>query len=213
MSHKFADIAFTPTVKKVQEAHGSRTAYARGEQVPEPFNQLLSASEAAFIAARDSVYLATVGETGWPYIQHRGGPKGFVRVLDERTLGFADFRGNRQYISVGNLLNDDRVSMFFMDYPNKTRLKLFGRATAISPDDTETLGKLTVPGYRATVERGFLITVEGFDWNCPQHITERFTLDEVRTLSAPLLARISALEAELARRPAEVDPGNGGQDA
>ncbi len=103
--------------------------------------------------------------------------------------------------------------MFFMDYPNKTRLKLFGRATAISPDDTETLGKLTVPGYRATVERGFLITVEGFDWNCPQHITERFTVDEVRTLSAPLLARISALEAELARRPAEVDPRKGGQDA
>lgn len=112
MSNKFADIAFTPTVKKVQEAHGSRSAYARGEQVQVPFNQLLTASEASFIADRDSVYIATVGETGWPYIQHRGGPKGFVRVLGERTLGFADFRGNRQYVSVGNLLTDDRVSMF-----------------------------------------------------------------------------------------------------
>ncbi len=212
MSHKFADIAFTPTVKKVQETHGSRTAYSRGEQVPEPFNHLLTASEAGFIAARDSVYLATVGETGWPYIQHRGGPKGFVRVLDERTIGFADFRGNRQYVSVGNLLTDDRVSMFFMDYPNKTRLKLLGRARAISPDDTETLGKLAVPGYRATVERGFLITVEGFDWNCPQHITERVTVDEVRALSAPFLARIEDLETELARRPAAMDARTGGQD-
>jgi uncharacterized protein len=213
MSHKFADIAFTPTVKKVQEAYGSRSAYGRAEQVPEPLNHLLTAAEAGFIAARDSVYLATVGETGWPYIQHRGGPKGFVRVLDERTLGFADFRGNRQYISVGNLLTDNRVSMFFMDYPNKTRLKLLGRARGISPDDTETLGKLLVPGYRATVERGFLITVEGFDWNCPQHIMERFTLDEVRAVSAPLLTRIAALETELARRPAQAEHKKGGQDA
>lgn len=192
MSHKFADIAFTPTVKKVQKANASRAAYARGEQIAEPFNQLLTPAEAGFIAARDSVYLATVGETGWPYIQHRGGPKGFIRVLDERTLAFEDFRGNRQYVSVGNLLTDDRVSMFFMDYPNKTRLKLFGRARAVSPADIE---MFVAPGYRATVERGFLIAVEGLDWNCPQHITERFTPDEVRTGSAPLLARISALEA------------------
>ncbi len=213
MSHKFADIAFTPPVKKVQEAHGSRIAYGRAEQVPEPLNHLLTAAEAGFIADRDSVYLATVGETGWPYIQHRGGPKGFVRVLDDHTLGFADFRGNRQYVSVGNLLTDDRVSMFFMDYPNKTRLKLLGRARAISPDDTETLGKLAAPSYRATVERGFLITVEGFDWNCPQHITERFTLDEVRTLSAPLLARIAALEAELSLHPAQAELNKGGRDA
>lgn len=213
MSHKFADIAFTPTVKKVQEALGSRTAYSRAEEVAEPFNHLLTASEAEFIGARDSVYLATVGETGWPYIQHRGGPKGFVRVLDDHTLGFADFRGNRQYVSVGNLLSDDRVSMFFMDYPNKTRLKLLGRAKAIGPDDAETLRKLAVPGYRATVERGFLITVEGFDWNCPQHITKRYALDEVRALSAPLLARIAALEAELARRPAQVEQRKGGKNA
>jgi uncharacterized protein len=197
MPNLFADIAFTPTVKQLQDRYGSRSAYARGEQIPEPYNHELSAREAAFIEARDSFYMATVGETGWPYIQHRGGPAGFVRVLDARTLGFADFRGNRQYISVGNLQTDDRVSMFFMDYPRKTRLKLLGRARAVDPDDTDLLNRLSVPGYGARVERGLLVTVEGFDWNCPQHITERFTLDEVRTLSAPLLNRIADLEAQL----------------
>jgi len=197
MTHRFADIAFTPTVKQVQERQGSRRAYAGNEQVAEPFNHLLNDTEAQFIAARDSVYMASVGETGWPYIQHRGGPAGFVRVLDAQTIGFADFRGNRQYISVGNLLTDDRVSLFFMDYANRTRLKLLGRARAVEPDDRETLEKLTAPGYRATVERGILITVEGFDWNCPQHITQRFTLEEVRKVTAPLLSRIAELEAQL----------------
>lgn len=202
MTHKFAEIAFTPTVKKVQEQQGSRTAYARMEGASEAINQALTSAEASFIAARDSLYLATVSETGWPYIQHRGGPAGFVRVLDESTIGFADFRGNRQYVSVGNLMTDDRVSVFFMDYPNKTRLKLLGRARIVGLDDQETLGRLELPDYRARVERGILITVEGFDWNCPQHITERFTLDEIRAMAAPLTTRIAELEAELARRPA-----------
>ncbi|WP_284179873.1 pyridoxamine 5'-phosphate oxidase family protein [Rhabdaerophilum sp. SD176] len=202
MSHKFADIAFTPTVKKIQEDLGSRMAYARMEGVPEAMNHALTSAEAGFIAARDSLYMATVSETGWPYIQHRGGPAGFVRVLDEHTIGFADFRGNRQYVSVGNLMTDARVSLFFMDYPNKTRLKLFGRARIVGLDDQATLSRLELPDYRARVERGFLITVEGFDWNCPQHITERFTLDEIRAMTAPLTTRIAELEAELARRPA-----------
>lgn len=201
MPHKFAEIAFTPTVKNVQEQQGSRMAYARMEGAPEAINQSLSSAEASFIAARDSFYLATVSETGWPYIQHRGGPAGFVRVFDERTIGFADFRGNRQYVSVGNLMTDDRVSLFFMDYPNKTRLKILGRARIVGLDDKETLGRLELPDYRARVERGVLITVEGFDWNCPQHITERFTLDEIRAMAAPLTTRIAELEAELARRP------------
>ncbi|MDT8343459.1 MAG: pyridoxamine 5'-phosphate oxidase family protein [Thermohalobaculum sp.] len=200
MSHGFAEIAFTPTVKKVQEQQGSRTSYARMEAVPEDTNHRLSAAEAGFIAARDSVYMATVGETGWPYIQHRGGPAGFMRVLGEATIGFADFRGNRQYVSVGNLMTDDRVSLFFMDYPNRTRLKLFGRATLVGLEDQATLSRLELPDYRARVQRGVLITVEGFDWNCPQHITERFSLDEVRAITAPLAARIADLEAELARR-------------
>ena len=200
MSHKFAEIAFTATVKKVQEQQGSRTAYARMEGAPEAINQALTSAEVSFIAARDSLYMATVSETGWPYIQHRGGPAGFVRVIDERTIGFADFRGNRQYVSVGNLTTDDRVSLFFMDYPNKTRLKLLGRARIVGLDDQETLGRLELPDYRARVERGVLITVEAFDWNCPQHITERFTLDEIRVMAAPLTSRIAELEAELARR-------------
>jgi uncharacterized protein len=205
MSHRFADIAFTPTVKQVQERQGSRRSYAGNDAVAEPFNHLLGESEAGFIAARDSLYMASVGETGWPYIQHRGGPAGFVRVLDAQTIGFADFRGNRQYISVGNLLTDDRVSLFFMDYPNRTRLKLLGHARAVGPEDAETLSRLTVPGYRATVERGIVITVEGFDWNCPQHITERFSLDEVRKVTAPLLTRIAELEAQLLQNEGKPD--------
>ncbi len=201
MPHHFAEIAFTPTVKKVQEELGSRSSYARMEGVPDAVNHRLTEAGAGFIAARNSLYMATVSETGWPYIQHRGGPAGFVRVLDEGTIGFADFRGNRQYVSVGNLMTDGRVSLFFMDYPNKTRLKLFGRAKIVGLEDQELLSRLEMPDYRARVERGFIIKVEGFDWNCPQHITERYTLDEVRAVTAPLTARIAELEAELARGP------------
>jgi predicted pyridoxine 5'-phosphate oxidase superfamily flavin-nucleotide-binding protein len=198
MPHRYAEIAFTPTVKKAQEQFGSRNAYARMEEAPESRNHRLGQAEAQFIAARNSLYMATVSETGWPYMQHRGGPIGFVRVLDEITIGFADFRGNRQYVSLGNLMSDDRVSLFFMDYPNKTRLKLFGRAKIVGFDDQATLSLLEMPDYRARVERGFLIKVEGFDWNCPQHIVERYTLEEMRAMTAPLTARIAELEAELA---------------
>ena len=145
--------------------------------------------------------MATISETGWPYVQHRGGPKGFVKVLDERTIGFADFRGNRQYVSVGNLQGDDRVALILVDYPNRRRLKLLGRARAITAeDDPVTLGRLEVPGYRAKVERGLVIAVEAFDWNCPQHITPRFTEEEVAAAVAPLHARIAELEAALAAR-------------
>jgi predicted pyridoxine 5'-phosphate oxidase superfamily flavin-nucleotide-binding protein len=199
MVHRFGEIAFTDTVKRIQEQMGSRGAYAQREG-GEAMNVALSAREAAFIGARDSFYMGSVGETGWPYVQHRGGPAGFVRVLDEKTLGFADFRGNRQYVSVGNVTTDNRVSLFFMDYPNKARLKIFGRAKLIGAEDAETLAKLEVPDYRARVERGFLIDVEAFDWNCPQHITQRYTLAEVEAATAPLRARIAELEA-LAARP------------
>lgn len=202
MPHHFARIAFTPAVKKVQEELGSRSSYARLENRPGTMNQRLTEAETGFIAARNSFYMATVSETGWPYVQHRGGPTGFVRVLDDGTIGFADFRGNRQYVSVGNLATDDRVSLFFMDYPNRTRLKLFGRARSIGLDDQAVLSRLEMPDYRARIERGFVITVEGFDWNCPQHITERYTTEEMRAVLAPLTARIAELEAELARRPA-----------
>jgi len=207
MPHRFAEIAFTPTVRTLQERLGSRRAYARLEGSPETTNHRLGEAEAGFITARDSLYMATVSETGWPYIQHRGGPAGFVRVIDETTIGFADFRGNRQYVSVGNLMTEDRVALFFMDYQNKARLKLFGRARIVGPDDRETLGRLEVPDYGARVERGLIIEVEAFDWNCPQHITERLTLDAVRAMTEPLTLRIAELEAELARRPAHLPAG------
>ena len=182
MGNKFADIAFTETVKSVQEASGSRRSYARMEEGDDT-HYLLGSSEANFIAARDSFYMATVSETGWPYVQHRGGPTGFVRVLDETTLGFADFQGNRQYVSVGNLMKDDRASLFFMDYPNKARLKILGRAKLVGLEESDTLEKLELRDYRARVERAIVIKVEAFDWNCPQHITPRFTAAEFDEIS------------------------------
>lgn len=201
MGHKFAEIAFTPTVKAAQERYGSRRSYARLD-AGEDHHHLLGPSEAAFIGARDSLYMATVSETGWPYLQHRGGPVGFLRVLDERTLGFADFRGNRQYVSVGNVETNNRVSLFLMDYPNRVRLKILGRARLVDVADTETLLKLSVPGSTAHIERGVLISVEAFDWNCPQHITPRFTLAEIERATAPLRERIAELEAALSAREA-----------
>jgi predicted pyridoxine 5'-phosphate oxidase superfamily flavin-nucleotide-binding protein len=181
MAHKFAEIAFTPGVQAVQEEMGSRRGYARllGGAA---HHDRLGENEADFIGARDSFYLASVSETGWPYIQHRGGPKGFVRVLDETTIGFADFSGNRQYVTAGNVAGNDRVSLFLMDYPNRTRLKILGHARQIGLKD-EALERLIVPGYRARVERGFIVTIAAFDWNCPQHITPRFTIDEIETIA------------------------------
>ncbi len=200
MSHRFAEIAFTPNVKKAQEINGSRRSYARLDK-SEVHHDVLGPREATFIAERDSFYMATVSETGWPYIQHRGGAPGFVRVLDQKTIGFADFRGNRQYISVGNLETNDRVSMILMDYPNRARLKILGRARLVGLDEQDILTRLSLPDYRAVVERGFLITVEAFDWNCPQHITPRFTPAEIEKAVAPLHQRIAELEQMLGKKP------------
>ena len=200
MGRHFAEIAFTDRVKAMQEVQGSRAGYARFEGAEEPFDGL-GPAEAAFLAARDSFYLATVSETGWPYVQHRGGPPGFVRVLDERTIGFADFRGNRQYVSVGNLAGDDRVALILVDYPRRRRLKVLGHARAVTAeDDPILLRRLEVEGYPAKVERGLIIAVAAFDWNCPQHITPRFTEAEIVAAIAPLHARIAELEAALAQR-------------
>jgi predicted pyridoxine 5'-phosphate oxidase superfamily flavin-nucleotide-binding protein len=196
MGHKFAELAFTDTVKQLQEADGSRKSYARME-AGEDSNNVLTDREEAFIGARDSFYMATVGETGWPYVQHRGGPAGFVRVIDEKTLGFPGFSGNRQFVSTGNLQVDDRVSLFFMDYPNKARLKLLGRVK--TSKDPEILESLALEGYSAKIERAFLIDVAAFDWNCPQHITPRFTAEDVESAVAPLQARIAELEAAQAK--------------
>jgi predicted pyridoxine 5'-phosphate oxidase superfamily flavin-nucleotide-binding protein len=197
MGHRFAEIAFTQSVQQVQRELGSRDGYTAME-TGDDFNHLLSQREADFIMARDSFYMASVSETGWPYVQHRGGPTGFMRVLDEKTIGFADFSGNRQYVSVGNFRKDDRVSLFFMDYPNRTRFKLLGRVELVGPQQTGLLAKLEVADYRAQVERGFLIHIEAFDWNCPQHITPRFTLDEVEQTVTPLRERVAELETKLA---------------
>lgn len=196
MGHKFAELAFTPKVKATQEQNGSRRAYSRME-TGEDSHDILGPNEAAFIAARDSFYMASVSETGWPYIQHRGGPAGFIRVLDEKTIGLADFRGNRQYVSVGNLKTEDRVSLFLMDYPNRARLKVLGRARVVDAKDNETLRRFSVPGYKAQVERGIVISIEAFDWNCPQHITPRFSLAEIEEGTAPLRRRIAELEEAL----------------
>ncbi|MGD9668889.1 MAG: pyridoxamine 5'-phosphate oxidase family protein [Hyphomicrobiaceae bacterium] len=198
MGHKFAEIAFTDTVKSVQQALGSRSGYARREGGDVDLNDRLGPSEAQFIAERDSFYMATVSETGWPYVQHRGGPKGFLRVLDEKTLGFADFSGNRQYVSVGNLNTDDRVSLFLMDYPNRTRLKVLGRARVVEFDGDDDLVRcVSLTDYRARVEHGVIIRVEAFDWNCPQHITPRYTTDEIEVAVQPLRKRIAELEEKL----------------
>ncbi len=178
MGHRYAELAFTPNVKTAQAEQGSRRSYERFERGAD-HNDTLGPNEAVFISRRDSFYMATVSETGWPYIQHRGGPAGFLKVLDQRTVGFADFRGNRQYISVGNLKTEDRVSLFLMDYANRARLKILGRARIVDAADEETLQRLELPSYRAHVERGMVIRIEAFDWNCSQHITQRFTLEEV----------------------------------
>lgn len=202
MAHQYAKIAFTETVRQVQSEQNSRNGYAGMDQ-GEDYNYLLSQNEADFIQARDSFYMASVSETDWPYLQHRGGPKGFMQVIDESTLGFADFSGNRQYVSTGNFRTNDRVALFFMDYPNRRRLKMLGRIELVENTDWDLMATLEEASsgkegrYRASVERGFLIHIEAFDWNCPQHITPRFSEDEIEKAIAPLLAENKALKEQL----------------
>ncbi|MGH6954233.1 MAG: pyridoxamine 5'-phosphate oxidase family protein [Alphaproteobacteria bacterium] len=196
MARKFAEIAFTPKVKAVQERNGSRRAYGRLEE-GEPTGDRLDEDAIAFIAERDGFYLRSVGEGGWPYVQHRGGPRGFLRVLDDKTLGFADFAGNKQFVTTGNLDHDGRAFLFLMDYANRRRLKIWVRARVLEAKDAPDLARrLAVPGYKARIERLFLLTVEAFDWNCPQHITPRFTVMELGPSVEALRDRIARLERE-----------------
>jgi predicted pyridoxine 5'-phosphate oxidase superfamily flavin-nucleotide-binding protein len=199
VARRFFELAFTPAVQAEQVLYGSRAAYAAITAVTGgDAADVLSQREIAFIEARDSFYLASVSETGWPYVQHRGGPAGFVHSLDGKTLGWADFAGNRQYVSVGNTATDDRVAMFFMDYPHRQRLKVFGHMRVYDASSRPDLApRLEVGDYKARVERFILITVEAFDWNCPQHVTPRFTLAELEKLVTPLNARIAKLESRL----------------
>ena len=197
MSESFYEIAFTPGVKEHQSERGSRRQYERMETALAGHNKL-GPDEQQFIALRDSFYMASVSETGWPYIQHRGGPPGFVHVLRPDLIGFADLRGNKQYISLGNLSHDNRVALFFMDYPNQTRLKILGHAEIHEHDDEAALliEQLRTTEPNAIIERAILIRVSGFDWNCPQHITPRYTLAELEPTLAPLRKRLAALESE-----------------
>lgn len=198
MTAHFGDIAFTDTVRAVQAEMGSAAAYARAPG-PDGAPDRLGPAEAGFIAARDTMFIASVGETGWPYVQHRGGKPGFLRVLDDRTLGFLDLAGNRQYVTVGNLARDGRVSLLLLDFARRRRLKILGHARTVSlADDPALAARLTVPGWRGRAERAVLVTVEAFDWNCPAHITPRFTEDEVEAATEPLRARLAVLEQALA---------------
>lgn len=194
MTEFVSDIAFTPAVKARQKRHGSRAGYEK-QMARRDWQQTITEELRQFIAARDSFYMATVSETGHPYIQHRGGPRGFVKVLDDRTLAFADFSGNRQYISAGNLDGDARVHLFFMDYANSQRIKLWGRAQPID-DDPALVQRLMPEGYRARPERAIVITVDAWDVNCPQHIPSIWPEEAVRAATARLTARIAELEAE-----------------
>lgn len=197
MSRAYSDLAFTPAVRAMQTRMGSRQAYEHLDHTDDR-RDALSEREADFIEARDGFYQATVSETGWPYVQFKGGPPGFLRVLDSKTLAYADFKGNVQYISDGNLQGNDRVALILMDYANRRRLKLLGRVQLIEAQaDPALMARLAHPAYAATIERAVIITVQAYDWNCPKHITPRFTQAEVEQGMAPVLDELHALRTAL----------------
>ena len=194
-NYSFLNIAATPSVQEAQRANGSGNYWAafKGDRTFDRFTD----ADRHFIAARDSFYIATVSETGWPYVQHRGGPPGFIRVLDDKTLGIADFRGNRQYITLGNLVAGSRASLFLMDYPHRSRLKIFAHVDIKDlAGNPELAQAVATPGYKARPERVMLFHLDAFDWNCPQHITPRFTDEEVAEALLPMRKRLMELEAE-----------------
>ena len=195
MAYGFLDIAATASVKEAQRENGSADYWSdfHGERTFDRFTE----NEAAFIAARDSFYMATVSESGWPYVQHRGGPPGFIRMRDDKTLAIADYRGNRQYITVGNVAAGGRASLILMDYANRRRLKIFAHVEVKNlADNPELADAVATPGYKAKPERVLLFHLDAFDWNCPQHITQRFTEAEIDAALAPVRDRLAQLEAE-----------------
>jgi len=178
MNKNFTKLAFTDSVKKVQERYGTRKSYARMEEGGDQHE--LTQREIQYIQSRDSFYMATVGENGWPYVQFRGGPKGFLKIMDNTTIGYADFRGNRQYISVGNINSSQKAALILMDYPSQSRLKIWAESEVIyAEDDSELLKDLEVSEYNAHVERLIIFKIQAYDWNCPQHITPRYTAEEI----------------------------------
>lgn len=195
MAHGFLNIAITPSVLAAQTANGSAGLYDKvgAHRRWDRFGD----AEAAFIADRDSFYMASVSETGWPYVQHRGGPRGFLKLLNATTLAFADFRGNKQYISLGNVNAENRVALILMDYPHRRRLKIYARIEARDLNvDFDLASAIALDDYRAVVERAFILRLEAFDWNCPQHITPRFTEPEIAAASVQWQERLAALENE-----------------
>ena len=196
MAKNFAEIAFTAAVKELQEKHGSRKGYERMEK----FNVIdgLSENEMDFIEDRDSFYLASIGVKNFPYIQHRGGPKGFVKIIDKNTIGFIDFTGNKQYISVGNFATNNNVALIMMDYPARARLKIYATAEIVELNDNpELLESFDLGDYKYRPERMMVFHIEAYDWNCPQHITPRFTVDEIENALKPQLLHITKLEDEI----------------
>jgi predicted pyridoxine 5'-phosphate oxidase superfamily flavin-nucleotide-binding protein len=203
MTYGFLDIAVTPEVRAVQSRMGSDRMWTSSRH--DRANDALTEAEVAFIAARDSFYMASVSETGWPYVQHRGGPAGFLRVIDGKTLAFADYSGNRQYISAGNVSANDRVSLILMDYPRRARLKIYAHIEAVEIGADPELARLVIdPDAKGRPERIFRLRLDAFDWNCPRHITPRYTAAEIAPTLEALRDQIAALEAEIAelKKPA-----------
>ncbi len=211
MAHQFGSLIFTPAIKALQERYGSRRQYARMEHPGS--TDRLGPDESAFLAGQDSFYLASVGSAGWPYVQHRGGPRGFLKVIDDRTIAFADFRGNKQFVSTGNVATDNRVALILVDYPRQARLKILGRAEIFEGDQArDWIDRVRDPNYQAVIERVFVIHIEAFDWNCQQHITPRFTTNQIQAALEPMEQRMKELEAENKRLRDELASKNGAGD-
>ncbi|WP_120501174.1 pyridoxamine 5'-phosphate oxidase family protein [Roseovarius sp. EL26] len=206
MSKRFYDHLFTDAVQAMQEENGALGLYARQMAEEAPSNDTLGDKESQFISMRDGFYQATVSESGWPYVQFRGGPRGFLKVLNEKTIAYADFRGNRQYISTGNISHDDRIAMILVDYPNSARIKILGRAKLVEMKDDPTLmEKLNCGDYKGRPERAVVITVEGYDWNCPQHLPVRLTMEEMQPILAPFQQELASLKAENSKLKQRLD--------
>lgn len=203
MAKNFAAIAFTDEVKKIQEKLGSRKSYARMEQ--DTYVDGLTENEINFIAKRDSFYMASIGENSYPYIQHRGGPKGFLKVLDAKRLGFIDFKGNMQYISVGNITTNNNIALIMVDYPAGARLKILAKAEIVElKNDRALYDSLDLKEYKFRPERMIVLNIEAYGWNCPQHITPRYTIEEIKEAFASQQNHINTLEEEIENLKAKI---------
>lgn len=209
MAKNFASIAFTDAVKAMQEKNGSRASYARMEQLT--YVDGLTESEMDFISQQDSFYMASIGENGFPYIQHRGGPKGFIKVLDAKRIGFIDFKGNMQYITAGNIANNNNVSIILVDYPARARLKIYAKATIVElKDDPELYEALDLKEYKFKPERMMVLHIEAYDWNCPQHITPRYTVADIEEAFVGQQEHIANLQAEVKELKQKLKEKEGG---